>query len=749
MTSRRRALIVASDAYEHPGLRRLRSPQADASALASVLSDPRIGDFEVRVVHNEPSYEVQSRVEELFADSRPDDLLLLHFACHGVKNEAGELFFATRNTRLDRLASTAVSADFVQRGMRASRSRSIVLLLDCCYGGAFGTGVSVRAAGPVNVLDSFPSAGVDGGRGRAVITASSAMEYAFEGDTLADDHSAPTSVFTDALVRGLSTGEADRDEDGWVSLNELYDYVFERVRTTTPGQTPTRDVEMQGELYLARSRRLRVKPAAVPADLLEASRDSNLFTRLGAVSELRSRLLGAHLPAAAGAFDRLSEIADGDIKYVADAASAALAEAALGLDPTDLELGEVVQGADPPRLAVTVTGPPLARSCSYEPSDRRIRVEETADGFAVSIDPTRAGQLDGTVVVRGPTGEGVVRVRAVVVAAADPGARTEPDEAPEAAVLPVPVSVPVSDPVPDIVSPAPVVAAPVPVRAAAGPAVPDAGDRSVTLAGSAALVGAAVLVAGAFSPYQWDTLLQDISAELFLHRLVLAGLVAASAVTLLSPRTRWPAGTGIFLAVAAASTWSLVMLVTDWAFWLRLDDGIAVGFWVMVGAHLLVVVAAIAVLRSVAARPAVGDARLAETGGLRRAVLVTAVVGGVAMALRAADPADDAWHWITSAWLAVLAVAVPGAGALTTSRRFGRWLVTGWSAAAAVVLLAYVDHHVRLEDDGKAPVALWLVLFGVSLLALVVLAVLEARRARGEPGHDGVQPGGAITEGSS
>ena len=92
-------------------------------------------------------------------------MLLLHFSCHGLKSESGELFFAARNTRPNRLGSTAVSADFVQRCMRASRSRSIVLLLDCCYGGAFAEGVAVRAAGDVNVLDSFPA------RGWAVVAA--------------------------------------------------------------------------------------------------------------------------------------------------------------------------------------------------------------------------------------------------------------------------------------------------------------------------------------------------------------------------------------------------------------------------------------------------------------------------------------------------------------------------------------------------------------------------------------------------
>jgi uncharacterized caspase-like protein len=188
---------------------------------------------------------VEERIEDLFADARADDVLLVHFSGHGLKGEAGDLYFAARNTRPDRLASTAVPADFVQRCLRSSPSRSIVLLLDCCYGGAFGQGVAVRAAGDVNVLDSFPSGRPGGGRGRAVITASSAMEYAFEGERLADDSRPVPSPFTAALVHGLGTGEADRDEDGWVSLNELYDYVFDRVRETNPQQTPSRDIEMQ------------------------------------------------------------------------------------------------------------------------------------------------------------------------------------------------------------------------------------------------------------------------------------------------------------------------------------------------------------------------------------------------------------------------------------------------------------------------------------------------------------------------
>src|SRR6185312_6351826 len=232
MDSTRSALIVASDQYTDPGLRRLQAPTSDARALAAVLRDPEIGDFQVRTLVNEPAHVVSLAVEDFFADRRPGDLLLVHFSGHGIKDQDGELYFATPNTMLDRLSATAVPAEFVSRRMTRSRSRRVVLLLDCCYAGAFERGLVARSGPEMGIDQHF------GGRGRAVITASSAMEYSFEAGELADTHAVPPSVFTSALVEGLESGEADRDQDGMVGLDELYEYVFDKVRETTPNQTP-------------------------------------------------------------------------------------------------------------------------------------------------------------------------------------------------------------------------------------------------------------------------------------------------------------------------------------------------------------------------------------------------------------------------------------------------------------------------------------------------------------------------------
>src|SRR5215813_10513931 len=99
--SRRSALIVASSEYSDPRLRRLRAPAHDADLLAEVLSDSEIGAFEVAVSADEPESIVRRKLAQFFDGRGRDDLLLIHFSCHGLKDEDGSLYFAAPDTDLD------------------------------------------------------------------------------------------------------------------------------------------------------------------------------------------------------------------------------------------------------------------------------------------------------------------------------------------------------------------------------------------------------------------------------------------------------------------------------------------------------------------------------------------------------------------------------------------------------------------------------------------------------------------------
>ena len=133
LSRNRFALVIANDEYEDESLSKLIAPKFDAYALAEVLGDPGTCNFTVQLVLNKKSHIVNQYIEAFFEDRKRDDLLLLYFSGHGIKDEDGRLYFATPNTKRKRLLSTAVSASFVNDLMHKTRSRSQILLLDCCY----------------------------------------------------------------------------------------------------------------------------------------------------------------------------------------------------------------------------------------------------------------------------------------------------------------------------------------------------------------------------------------------------------------------------------------------------------------------------------------------------------------------------------------------------------------------------------------------------------------------------------------
>jgi hypothetical protein len=288
MDPARDALIVAVSEYHDPKLRRLRAPVADARSLGRVLEDPSIGGFRVQMALDEDESALTRRLARFFSDRRPEDLLLIHFSCHGIKDASGELYMAAADTETDLLSATGIPSRWLSEQIGKCRSKRIVVLLDCCFSGSFAFGTSFRAGDQVNVQQHLE------GRGRVVITASNAMEYSFEGDQLSG--SGQPSIFTAAVVEGLETGKADRDGDRLVSVDELYDYVFDRVRETTPNQSPTKLSSLEGPLYVARSQYQRpVEPAALPQELTDLAHHPYAEARLGAVAEL-SRLLTSNNP---------------------------------------------------------------------------------------------------------------------------------------------------------------------------------------------------------------------------------------------------------------------------------------------------------------------------------------------------------------------------------------------------------------------------------------------------------------------
>ncbi|BAY13347.1 caspase, EACC1-associated type [Calothrix sp. NIES-2098] len=224
------ALLIGVSEYE-PGLTPLPATIKDVEAMQRVLQNPEIGGFDdVKVLLNPQQHEMAEAIEILFADRQRDDLVLLFFSGHGIKDESGKLYFATRNTRkTDRgvpIKATTVLASFVHEVMSNSRSKREVVILDCCFSGAFAEGMLARDDGFVDVKNQL------GGEGRAILTSSTSTQYSFE------QQGTDNSTYTRYIVEGLETGAADRDQDAFISVDELHEYATKKVQESTPAMKP-------------------------------------------------------------------------------------------------------------------------------------------------------------------------------------------------------------------------------------------------------------------------------------------------------------------------------------------------------------------------------------------------------------------------------------------------------------------------------------------------------------------------------
>ena len=225
------ALLIGVTDYGS-GLNALPSAIKDVEAVKRVLQHPDMGGFdEVKPLINPDPLTMQEAIQALFLDRcTKDDLVLLFFSGHGIKDERGKLYFAThitrKNSQGELVKATAVPASFVQEIMSDSRSKRQVVILDCCFSGAFAEGWSAKDDGSVNIQAQL------GGEGRAVLTSSTSTQYSFEQKGL------ELSTYTHYFVEGIETGAADSDGDGEILVEDVHEYAKKKVQEAAPAMKP-------------------------------------------------------------------------------------------------------------------------------------------------------------------------------------------------------------------------------------------------------------------------------------------------------------------------------------------------------------------------------------------------------------------------------------------------------------------------------------------------------------------------------
>ena len=279
----KRALLIGVNEYK-VGLAGLSSPIKNVEALRKILKDDN--GYEVDCLSDPLAQDMRKTIERFFQNVvKKDDLAILFFSGHGITDERGALYFAARDTEKVEgklTQSTSVSARDIQSWLQDSRCRHKVIILDCCFSGAFPTGMQYlghKSIDFVNQLlgslneevetrssyqslgssgkeiatkppDQFPSNDHSdyGGKGIVILTSSSKTEHSFEKE------GQELSIYAHYLVEGLGTESADRNQDRYISAKELHDYVYEKVKQEKPEMTPN-IFGNGGEIVIARVKR--------------------------------------------------------------------------------------------------------------------------------------------------------------------------------------------------------------------------------------------------------------------------------------------------------------------------------------------------------------------------------------------------------------------------------------------------------------------------------------------------------------
>ena len=225
-SERRLALLICNGRFPNIPEFQLSGPAKDAELLTTVLSDSETCQFNVTSLVDRGLLEVRREIARICAEATEHDTLLIYYSGNSFPGEDRSLYLLVADSDRDYPHATALDAEFILSQLRGSRCRQILLIVDGCHAGAF-----------FNNNRGIPS-------GLYAITSCGADELC--GDT------PQGGAFSLAVCAGLRDAAADTDGDGLVSIDELHEFVKQKLQAEGQYGTPQKWVwNVPNPIYIA------------------------------------------------------------------------------------------------------------------------------------------------------------------------------------------------------------------------------------------------------------------------------------------------------------------------------------------------------------------------------------------------------------------------------------------------------------------------------------------------------------------
>jgi len=233
------ALVIGIARYQH--VAQLRDT-ANAQDVAAALRDPACCGYPpaaVRTLLDEQATRaaIYDALDALARDTRESSTVFIYFTGHGAAAPDASAYYLVPvdTTSRDELATTAISNTELSSRIRAIPAGRLTLVLDCCRAADLGDPRLAESVAPLAK-----------GRGRAVLAASRASDYAYSMP--GQRYSVLTGCLIDGL-RGAAPGVG-----GVIRICDLFTYVQQRVADAPMEQHPVFKAELEENYPIAQLR---------------------------------------------------------------------------------------------------------------------------------------------------------------------------------------------------------------------------------------------------------------------------------------------------------------------------------------------------------------------------------------------------------------------------------------------------------------------------------------------------------------
>jgi len=243
------ALIIGIGQYGHPGIKPLKFATSDAKAMREYLT--KVGGLRRDSIHlltddQATSNGIRRELGWLRRNAGGKTQVFIYYSGHGVADAKHTPYLLPYDGEPQAVEDTGFAISTLKEEVNKFTAERVLIALDACYTGV-GRSVSAEGMRPLVVMvdpDNTPTKAV-------VVNSSGEREASWDYDE--KQH----GLFTYFLLKGMRGAAPDRNTDGFVDAEELYEYLREEVppvalRIRQAPQTPAKQGSGKGMIVSKR-----------------------------------------------------------------------------------------------------------------------------------------------------------------------------------------------------------------------------------------------------------------------------------------------------------------------------------------------------------------------------------------------------------------------------------------------------------------------------------------------------------------